>query len=129
MTATDPNTTEIIARRDRDRTIWIVLGLVAVVAIVALVYVFTQNNASRQQAALDQAVTQQQTVDIANQAGVAANSAALAANQAANAAGDAATHAANTAAMSARDASASVSETAPPPPANTAAPAPADQNQ
>ncbi len=90
-----------------DKTIWIVLGLVAVVAIVALIYIFTQDSAARQQAAIDQAVVGQHSVDVAGQASSAADQAARSASLAASVASDAASHAAravtapaNTAAVS-----------------------------
>ena len=102
----DVRVTEVrTLRREGDsRTIWVVLGLVAVVAILALVFVFNQNNSQvSQQAALDRAAAQQQTVEAVGQAGASANSAALAAGQAASAAGDAATRATQSAAQSAAD--------------------------
>ena len=85
--AFEPPPTSRPEARSENRTLWVVLGLVAVVAIVALVYVFSQNNAATQQAALDTATAQQQTVDSAN----SANTSAAQANQAAaNATGAAA---------------------------------------
>jgi hypothetical protein len=85
-------------RADDRRTVWVVLGLVAVVAIVALVYVFSQNNSATQQAALDQATASQQAHDAAQTAG---NAAAAAGQSAVGAAGSAAGAAADQAARSA----------------------------
>ncbi len=118
----DVRVTEVrTVRREGDgRTLWIVLGLVAVVAIIALVLVFNQNSGQvGQQAALNQAVAQQQTVDAASQAGASANSAALAAGQAASAAGDAATRATQSAAQSAANSAKTTT-------ADTAQPEPGD---
>jgi hypothetical protein len=55
------------------------LGLVAVVALVALVLVFSQNNAATQQAALDNAAAQQQAIDSAKSANTSAAQASQAA--------------------------------------------------
>jgi len=94
---------DLRVRREGDnRTLWIVLGLVAVVAIVAVVFLFSQNSAGTQQASLDQVAAQQQAVDNTNQAGAAANSAALSASQAANSAADSATRSAEAAARNAQ---------------------------
>ena len=81
-----------------DRVIWVVLGLVAVVAILALAFVFTQNSDQSRQAAFDQATAQQRAVDAAGQASNSAQSAAATANQAATSAGQAAGKAAQSAA-------------------------------
>jgi type II secretory pathway pseudopilin PulG len=91
-TATEPRRESASDRR----TTWVVLGLVAVVAIVALVYVFSQNDMATQQAALDQVQARQQALDSAG----AANGAATSASQAAAGAA-AANAAANQAARSA----------------------------
>ena len=91
-----------LRRTGDNRTLWIVLGLVAVVAIVAVVFLFSQNNAGTQQASLDRAAAQQQAIDNTNQAGAAANSAALSASQAANSATDSATRSADSAARAAQ---------------------------
>jgi len=84
------------ARRGRDgdaRTIWIVLGLVAVVAIIALAFVLTRNSDVANQAALDQAASQQHALDVSTQADATAASAAQTAGAAAGAANDAAARA------------------------------------
>lgn len=80
------------------RTIWIVLGLVAVVAIIALAFVLTQNSNADHQAQLDQAAAQQHALDASAQANATATNAAATAGMAASAAGDAAARAARSAA-------------------------------
>lgn len=107
-------------RRAGGNAIWIVLGLVAVIAIVALVYLFSQNNGASQQAALDQANT---NAAVASQAaGDAASNAANAASNAVNAAGSAADRAASNASAAAShaadNASAAVSDATDSPPAS-----------
>lgn len=92
------------ARRMRDgdvRTIWIVLGLVAVVAIIALAFVMTRNSDAAHQAALDQAASQQHALDVSTQADAVATNAAQTAGAAASAAGDAAARASRSAAVNA----------------------------
>ena len=84
------------SRRIREgdtRTIWIVLGLVAVVAIIALAFVLTRNSDGAHQAQLDQAAAQQHALDSAAQANASATTAAATAGVAASAAGDAAARA------------------------------------
>ena len=84
--------------RDGDsRTIWIVLGLVGVVAIIALAFVLTQNSNANHQAQLDQAAAQQHALDASAQANASATNAAATAGMAASAAGDAAARAAQSA--------------------------------
>ncbi len=82
------------------RTIWIVLGLVAVVAIIALAFVLTQNSNADHQAQLDQAAAQQHALDASAQANATATDAAATAGMAASAAGDAAARAARSADVS-----------------------------
>jgi uncharacterized membrane protein len=87
-------------RRGGGQTVWIVLGLVAVIAIVALVYLFNQNS-SNQMTAQDQATVNQQlgaananAANASQAASNAANAATTAAGNAASAAGQAASNAA-----------------------------------
>jgi hypothetical protein len=92
------------SRRLRDgdtRTIWVVLGLVAVVAIIALAFVLTQNSDAAHQAQLDQAAAQQHALDASAAASASANTAAATAGLAASAAGDAAARAQRSAAVGA----------------------------
>ena len=84
-------------REGDNRTIWVVLGLVAVVAIIALAFVLTQNSDASHQAQLDQAAAQQHALDAAAQANASATNAAATAGVAASAAGDAAARAAHSA--------------------------------
>lgn len=124
-----PQPEHVIIRRPRDdRSLWIVLGLVAVVAIVALVFVFSQGNSVHQQALADQAALTQQSVDTAGQASSMADQAARSASMAAGAASNAATtatrNAAANAAANADRATGAADQTAaasPPAPANGAA--------
>lgn len=122
---TPPPTENIIIRRREDKSLWVILGLVAVVAIVALVYVFSQNTSARQQAAVDQAVATQQSIDSAGQASSIADQAARSATLAAGAAGDAAATASRNAAANATANADRAAANADRSAANAATPAPA----
>jgi hypothetical protein len=87
--ASETYTTTEPRRGGDGRTVWIILGLVAVVAIVALVYLFSQSNTNANQAALDQAninaaTASQAATDAAANATQAAGNAASAVGAAAD---------------------------------------------
>jgi hypothetical protein len=97
-----------VRRAGPDRVLWIVLGLVAVVAIMALAFAYTKNSDESRQAALDQAAAEQQTIDARNQALSSATSAAQTAGQSALSASEAAGNAARSAGRPGADAAADV---------------------
>lgn len=122
-TSTDPVTgtsetyTTTEPRRSDGRTVWVVLGLVAVVAIVALIYLFSQNNAVDQQAAVDQANT---NAAVATQAaGDAAANATSAATNAVNSAASATDSAASKAAAATSQAADNAATVVNPPASDT----------
>ncbi|MGZ8363051.1 MAG: hypothetical protein ACXW3D_04245, partial [Caulobacteraceae bacterium] len=90
-------TTTTTAAPKRGNGLWLVLGLIAIIAIVALVYMFSQNRTDTT-AATDTAFAQGQIAATADQAGDAAANASAAAANAAQSAASATSNAASNAA-------------------------------